>query len=210
MTAAAGLALAALLATAAPARAGPAFSPDAIARWRAHAFAGQTSYRLVETDAGPAVHARCDRAASGLFLDAPVDLRETPILEWTWRVDATLDPAVDETTRAGDDFPARLYVVQGGGLLRWRTRALNYVWASGQPAGADWPNPFAAQAHMIAVRSGPGGGWRTERRDVREDFRRFHGRDVDVIDAVAIMTDCDNRGVTAEAWYGAIRFLPAD
>jgi hypothetical protein len=205
------LALAALAAVAADsAPAATAFAAGAIAAWRPHAFDGETEYRLVDTEAGPAVRARCDGGASGLFLDAPVDLRETPILEWRWRVDETFDPDADETVKAGDDFPARLYVVKDGGVLRWRTRAVNYVWASGRPEGADWPNPFASQAHMVAVRSGPGDGWRTERRDVRADFRRFHGEEVDVIDAVAIMTDCDNRGGSAEAWYGEIRFLPAE
>ncbi|TVQ56160.1 MAG: DUF3047 domain-containing protein [Rhodobacteraceae bacterium] len=205
------LALIAFLALAAHAAQAPlVFEPSAIAAWRAHAFKGRTEYRLVDTETGPALHARCDASASGLVLERAIDLRATPILEWSWRVDATLDPSVDETTRAGDDFAARLYVVRDGGLLRWRTRAVNYVWASAQPAGADWPNPFASQAHMVAVRSGPGDGWATERRDLRADFRRFHGIDLDEIDAVAIMTDCDNRGVTAEAWYGAIRFLPAD
>ncbi|MBK8909059.1 MAG: DUF3047 domain-containing protein [Rhodospirillales bacterium] len=78
------------------------------------------------------------------------------------------------------------------------------------PAGASWPNPFASQAHMVALRSGAPaapGQWVTERRNIREDFRRFHGQDVERIDAVAVMSDCDNRNASAEAWYGRIRFL---
>ena len=39
-------------------------------------------------------------------------------------------------------------------------------------------------------------------------LRRHYGRDVDAVDAVAIMTDCDNRTEPAEAWYGLVRFLP--
>jgi hypothetical protein len=95
-------------------------------------------------------------------------------------------------------------------LLPWNTMALNYVWASGQPQGAEWPNAYASQARMIAVRSGAGDGWVTERRDLRADFRRLHGEDVTTIDAVAIMTDCDDRGGSAEAFYGGVRFLPAE
>jgi hypothetical protein len=63
---------------------------------------------------------------------------------------------------------------------------------------------------MVALRSGAPpapGEWVTERRNIREDFRRYHGREVERIDAVAIMTDCDNRNATAEAWYGTVRFL---
>ncbi len=94
--------------------------------------------------------------------------------------------------------------------LRWRTRALNYVWSSKKERGADWPNAYASQARMIAVRSGEDadGVWRTERRNVLEDFQRYHDRSPDEINAVAIMTDCDDVGQPVEAWYGEIRFLP--
>ena len=183
--------------------------PAAIADWRPHSFAGQTAYRLAQKDGEPAIHARCDASASGLFRDTPVDLTRTPIIEWRWRVDDLPGTVSDERTKPGDDFAARLYVVRDGGMLMWRTRALNYVWTIGQAAGADWPNPFAAQAHMIALRGATDvGQWHVERRDILADFERFHGIAPDSADAVAIMTDCDNRPGTAEAWYGTIRFLP--
>jgi hypothetical protein len=186
-------------------------SPDALAGWRRHSFSGETAYELVVRDGRPAIHALCDASASGLFRDTPVDLNRTPVIEWRWRVDNLHDPVPDETTRRGDDFAARLYVVRDGGVLPWRTRALNYVWTVAKPGASDWPNPFAAQARMVALRTAADtGAWQVERRNIREDFRRFHGLEADSIDAVAIMTDCDNRPGTAEAWYGEIRFLPAD
>jgi hypothetical protein len=203
-----GLLAAALAAAVAGAAAAETFAPADIAGWRRHAFAGETAYALDAIDGEAAVAARCADSASGLFLERAVDLTRTPVIEWRWRVARTFPPGPDEATKAGDDYPARLYVVKDGGLLRWRTLALNYVWASAKPAGADWPNAYASQARMIALRSGPREGWATERRNLREDFRRFHGVDLDRIDAVAIMTDCDDRGTGAEAWYGSIRFLP--
>lgn len=187
------------------------FPPPAIELWAAHSFSGETAYRTGSHGGEAAVHARCDAAASGLFRDEPVDLTRTPIIEWRWRVDQVAVSSAPERSKPGDDFAARLYVVRDGGMMMWRTRALNYVWARHEPRGADWPNPFAAQARMIALRSaGDVGAWHTERRNLREDFRRYHGIEVDRIDAVAIMTDCDNGRGMAEAWYGTIRFLPAD
>ncbi len=202
-------ALAALATLCAGAALAQAFAPAEIAAWSAHRFKGETTYALTEIDGAPAVRARCENSASGLALEREIDLTRTPILEWRWRVDAVFPPGPPETERAGDDYPARLYVIRDGGLLPWRTRALNYVWASAAPRGANWPNAYAAQARMIALRTGAdaGGGWVVERRDLRADFRRFHDLDATRIDAVAIMTDCDDRGGRAEAWYGAIRFL---
>ena len=37
--------------------------------------------------------------------------------------------------------------------------------------------------------------------------RDIHGRDLEVLDALAIMTDCDDTGQQVEAWYGEIRLL---
>lgn len=188
------------------------FDPARIAEWRNHSFKGQTTYRLVEIDGGKAVHAACSASASGLFLERSIDLRETPILEWSWRVNDLPSKTSDERSRAGDDFVARVYVVMDGGLLPWRTRAINYVWANDSPQGSDWPNPYADQARMVAVRSGASGAgrWHTERRNIREDFQRYHGLDLESIDAIAVMTDCDDGGGVAEAWYGSLRFLPRE
>ena len=46
----------------------------------------------------------------------------------------------------------------------------------------------------------------TERRNVRADFRELFGESVRYVDAVAIMTDTDNTGGTAVAYYGDITF----
>lgn len=185
---------------------------DILQQWDRHSFQGETRYTLVEVDGWSAIHAVCDQAtASGLFYREEIDLTETPVIEWRWRVDETFDD-IDETSRAGDDYPARLYVVDEHRVLRWRTRALNYVWSSMQEPDSNWDNAYASQARMIA-RRGPddaGEGWQTERRNIREDFERFHGRSPDRINAVAIMTDCDDTGQAAEAWYGGIRFLAED
>ena len=189
------------------------FSPQEMSLWRSESFKGHTLYALAMAADRPALRARCDASASGLFLDQTIDLMQTPIIEWSWRVSQPLNHSADERTKTGDDYAARIYVVKKDGLFPWRTRAINYVWSSRMPENVDWPNAYARQAHMIAVRSGSSpalGAWVTERRNVREDFRRYHGVDLAEIDLVAIMTDCDDQGSTAEAWYGDIRFLPGN
>ncbi len=60
----------------------------------------------------------------------------------------------------------------------------------------------------MALRSGTkdAGRWVGEKRDIRADFRQLFGEDIAHIDAVALMTDTDNRGQSATAWYGDIYF----
>lgn len=184
------------------------FSQGDLAGWQVKQFAGDTEYRIASVDGEQVLQAHSQQAASGLVKTVRVDLQQTPWLIWRWRIDSRL-PEADETTKQGDDYAARLYVVVDGGLLFWNTRALNYVWANTQAAGASWPNAFAGNnAMMLALRSQADeiGVWRQERRNVREDLQRLFGEDIRYIDAVALMTDTDNNGGEATSWYGDIRF----
>lgn len=183
------------------------FQPADIAEWEARTFVGETQYEAVEQGNRPALHAVCDEGtSSGLFRRKEIDLTQTPVLEWNWRVDDTFGD-IDETAKAGDDYPARIYVVDEHPVFPWRTRALSYVWSSAMPEGADWPNAYADQVRMIAVDSGTQGlgTWHSYRRNLRADFQRYHDRDVESVNAIAIMSDCDDTGKSSEAWFGEIR-----
>lgn len=63
---------------------------------------------------------------------------------------------------------------------------------------------------MIAVKSGSVhvGQWVVERRDILKDYRRIFGQDPPKAGAIAIMTDTDNTGEKAVAYYGPMRILP--
>ena len=183
------------------------FSQGDLSGWQAKVFAGQTHYALQNKDGKIVLHADSSAAASGLYREVKIDLDKTPILNWTWQVGNILT-GNDEHTHAGDDYSARIYVVFSGGLAFWRTRAINYVWSNKQPVGSSWPNAFTGNARMVAVESGSGriNHWMSERRDVRADYRRLFGEEPGPVDAVAIMTDTDNTGAAATAWYGDIWF----
>jgi regulator of sigma D len=62
---------------------------------------------------------------------------------------------------------------------------------------------------MIAVRSGSAqlGQWLDEKRNLLEDYWKCFGEDPPKAGAVAIMTDTDNTGEHAVAWYGPIRLI---
>ena len=177
------------------------------AGWEEKVFSGKTLYETVRLDGRAVLRATSRGTASGLYRRLRVDLEKTPFLNWTWRVDATLGD-IDERTRAGDDYSARVYVIRSHPVFVWRTRAVNYVWASARTEGETWPNAYTDSARHVAVRSGDGhaGQWVGEQRDVRADFRALFGEDVRYVDAVAIMTDTDNTGASAVAYYADVTF----
>ncbi len=188
------------------------YSPEALLGWQVKAFAERTLYQLEVSADGTRLQANCQAGqASALYIEQPIDLTKTPILSWSWAVSGVYD-GVDETSRGGDDYPVRVYVVKDGGLLPWRTLAVNYVWSSAQPVGTHWPNAYTGNAQMLALRSGApaeAGSMLSEQRNVREDFLILHGEDLQQIDGIALMTDCDNAGQPVTGWYGAIEWLPA-
>ena len=184
------------------------FSAGAVTGWKNKEFKGQTQYQIAKIGDLQALKAVSNAVASGLFYEQKIDLELTPVMNWRWRIENSLGK-IDEQAKSGDDFAARVYVVKSGGLVFWNTKAINYVWASTSPKDKTWPNPFAGDhAIMVAVRSSNDkiGTWQTEKRNVREDFKRLTGEDIKSIDAVAIMTDTDNAKGKATAYYGDIFF----
>jgi hypothetical protein len=182
---------------------------DGTGAWERRSFKGETRYRVADVDGIRALEAVADGSASALYRRVTVDLEKTPWLHWRWRVEDTFGPTIDERTRRGDDYPARIYVVRRGGIAFWRTRALNYVWASGRPVGDRWANAYAgANVQMWALDSGAAdaGHWVSHTRNVRADWRAAFGDDITTLDGLALMTDADDTGGMARAWYADIRF----
>jgi hypothetical protein len=203
-----------------PAPGGPAWQPLEFSKIPRH-----TRYELV--DAGGALRADSQCAASGLLLplDA-VDLRATPRLRWRWKVEKPIDAALDERSKSGDDFAARVYVAfafepeRAGVWERARRRlgaalygedlpgsALNYVWSRGEPAGASWPNPFVPSSVMVSLGAGAMDGWRVEEVDLLADYARLFGAEAPVPLFLALMTDTDGTCAEARAFYADFRLL---
>jgi Protein of unknown function (DUF3047) len=173
--------------------------------WKEKVFKGRTDYRVVREATGNALQAESHGAASALILEQAIDLKESPVLSWRWKVEKTLAKG-DARSKAGDDYAARIYVI----FPHWffpKTRAINYIWANKLPLGTVVPNSFTSRAIMIAVQSGEEhvGKWMAESRNVRADYRAIFGEEPPLAGAIAVMTDTDNTGGSAVAWYDDIR-----
>ena len=60
--------------------------------WQSKIFAGETRYSLAEEDQKFYLQAHSIQSASALYKKVNVDLRTTPYLNWSWRVDNPLTP----------------------------------------------------------------------------------------------------------------------
>lgn len=188
-----------------------------------------TRYSLVREGDVVVVRADAQDSASGLVHRLDGTLAERPRLAWRWKVADVID-AGDPTRREGDDYAARVYVtfrydparVSATDRMRYAMArriegeypphsGLTYVWDARLPPGTVLPNPYSDRVKMIVVRSGSAeaGRWMSEERDVLEDYRRAFGENPPPVSGIAVMTDTDQTGGRATAWYGDLRFLPA-
>ncbi len=180
------------------------FASEGLAGWEPQKFKGVTEYRITVENGRPVVKAVSNASASGLVKKIRFSPATYRYLRWSWKISHTVRDG-DEKARAGDDYAARVYVLFPGTFF-WQTKAINYIWANRLAKGESVPNAYTANAKMIAVESGneKAGLWLTEERDLRTDYRALFGSEPPEAAAVAIMTDTDNTGGTAEAWYGEI------
>lgn len=185
-----------------------------------------TRYELVRDNDQVVVRANAEASASGLIRDIRIDPRAYPVIQWRWKVANLLERA-DIGRKQGDDFPARIYIVfrsDRDQLGVWEkikiffyrllyneeppTGAINYVWDGRAPQGTTVPNAYTARVRMIVVESGAANlnRWMTVERNLLDDYRAAFEDETPPIVGVAIMTDTDNTGEAATAWYGDIVF----
>ena len=119
------------------------FSHNRLDGWEHKSFKGETRYELQTLDGNVVLKADSQAAGSGLFKEQRIDLEKTPFLNWSWRIDNRLS-GLNEQSKAGDDYAARIYVVVKGGLAFWQTKAINYVWTGSTAKNTVWPTPLPA------------------------------------------------------------------
>jgi len=185
-----------------------------------------TSYALIRDHDAVVVKAVSEASSSGMTREIEIDPKLYPIVQWRWKVDNLLK-ASDVSRKDGDDYPARLYITFAYdpsyvGLFDKAKyelarlaygqyppiAAINYIWESRAPVGTIVPNPYTDRAMMIVVESGAEhvGEWRSEARNVYDDYRQAFHKAPPMISGVAIMTDTDNTGEAATAYFGDIVF----
>jgi hypothetical protein len=190
---------------------------NGIQYWQAKVFSTETMYTLGNYKGRLALKALSNNSASGFVLKKRIDLTITPYLSWSWLAEKKL-LVLNERSKNGDDFVARIYLVIDGGFLFWKTESLNYVWSSNQDTGLIWDNAFAgSNVKMMSIRGkeSKNGRWYQEKRNVYQDLidalgdkgsEEANRAAYQYIDIIAFMTDTDNSGKEAESYYGDIVF----
>jgi hypothetical protein len=136
-----------------------------------------------------------------------VNLQETPILEWTWKV-TTLPRGGNSCRKATDDQAGQVFVAWPRFPEAVRSQIIGYVWDTTQPVGTICKSEKTGTVTYLVVRSGSAdlGRWLTERRNVAEDFKRIYGAEPDAPAALSLAIDSNDTRSSAEASMGTLLF----
>ena len=120
--------------------------------------------------------------------------------------------ARDARRAATDDEAAQLYVVWPRFPQALRSQIIGYIWDTTAPVGSVFKSQKSGTVTYVVVRSGPAdlGKWVTERRDVREDFKRIYGEDARRIPAASpsASTRTTSRAPPSPTWGGSSSASP--
>ncbi len=189
-----------------------------------------TSYTPTRLNGQPIVHARSEAAASFLRRSVRIEPAELGTVQFSWRVTELIATA-DLSDRDAADSPVRLILAFDGDHARLPPRdrlmfelvravageappfaTLMYVWDNKAPAESVIHSGRTDRIRKIVLESGPArlGPWHHYERNIAADFRRTFGEEPGPLVSIGLMTDADNTGSFAEAWYGQIRLVGAD
>ena len=167
----------------------------------------KTVYSVGSNENGNFLKAVADNAASGLGKEVKIDLNKTPFINITWKIEKDLQ-GINEKSKKGHDFAARVFAVKKTGATPLSNRAINYVFSSNSTVGQSWPSPYTKKSidNVLATTKDNLNVWVTVKANVKEDFKKFHDLDVNELDGLAIMADTDNSKMKSISYFQNIYF----
>jgi hypothetical protein len=168
---------------------------------------GETTWHLDSNEKGNFIKAEAEGKGSGLGKEVKIDLSKTPFINITWKVEKDLS-GIDEKTKKGHDYAARVFVIKKTGSTMLSNRAINYVFSSNQNVDENWHSPYTKKSvdYVLSTTKENLDTWVTVKANVKDHFKKFHDLDVVDLTGVAIMMDTDNSKLKAISYFQNIYF----
>jgi len=167
----------------------------------------KTVYSVGSNENGNFLKAVADNGASGLGKEVKIDLNKTPFINITWKIEKDLQ-GINENSKKGHDFAARVFAVKKTGATPLSNRAINYVFSSNSIVGQSSPSPYTKKSidNVLSTTKDNLNEWVTVKANVKKDFKKFHDLDVNELDGLAIMADTDNSKMKSISYFQNIYF----
>ena len=142
---------------------------------------GETTWTLDVNEKGNLIKAEAEGKGSGLGKEIKIDLLKTPFINITWKVEKDLS-GIDEKSKKGHDYAARVFVIKKTGSTMLSNRAINYVFSSNNNVDENWYSPYTKKSldYVLSTTKENLNTWVTVKANVKDHFKKFH--DLDVVD----------------------------
>jgi hypothetical protein len=183
------------------------FTEDEFKTLQVKKVKGETTWRLGSNEKGNFIKAEAEGKGSGLGKEVKIDLSKTPFINITWKVEKDLS-GINEKTKKGHDYAARVFVIKKTGSTTLSNRAINYVFSSNQNVDENWRSPYTKRSvdYVLSTTKENLDTWVTVKANVKDHFKKFHDLDVVDLTGVAIMMDTDNSKLKAISYFQNIYF----
>ena len=183
------------------------FTEDEFKTLQVKKVKGETTWRLSSNENGNFIKAEAEGKGSGLGKEVKIDLLKTPFINITWKVEKDLS-GIDEKTKKGHDYAARVFVIKKTGSTMLSNRAINYVFSSNQNVDENWRSPYTKKSvdYVLSTTKENLDTWVTVKANVKDHFKKFHDLDLVDLTGVAIMMDTDNSKLRAISYFQNIYF----
>lgn len=198
--------------------------------WELRKWPGKTKgaqAEWVEEDGVRVVRLHSRATLTFLEKTVDIDIHEYPIVTWKWRVDNVLRD-IDETTKAGDDHPIRIFFVFDPDeskqslwfrFKRWLYldwvhghpyggRFTEYLWSSNLEPGTVIKDPGKPRQKLLVIEGGTAklGKWLSYERNLYEDFKKLYGEEPRRLIFIGILNDTDQTGQEAVSYIADLKF----
>ena len=139
---------------------------------------GETTWTLGSNESGEYIRAEAEGVGSGLGKEILIDLNRTPIINITWKIEKDLS-GINENSKKGHDYAARVFVVKKTGSTALSNRAVNYVFSSNNEIGKYWRSPYTKKSidYVLSTTKQNLNEWVTVKANVKEHFKLLHDLD---------------------------------
>jgi hypothetical protein len=208
--------------------------PDSLPEeWELLTYRGtpENEISLEEEDTKAVLRVKSLGSASALLKRLDVDLKEWPILVWSWRINRIVGMAM-ENRKDRNDSAARVRVIFGEGgerpqplppqleeffkslgierpVTEPRGFKIDYIWGTRLAPGEVIDYPGSRNHKIVAVESGKArvNRWVSEKRNLIEDYEQFFEAAPPGLLGIVILTDTDQTNEGVEAWYTHVALI---
>jgi len=171
--------------------------------WKLRKDEAKDVYRVSEEEGRRFLHAASQRMGIQAGKEYKWNLKEYPVLAWSWRP-IEFPSGADERQSRRNDSALAVYAVFP--YSHFAAKSLKYIWSERVPRGTHLQSNHGL-TQVIVLDSGIARdkGWVDERVNVLEDYRKYFGEGDPQPAGIAVLTDSDDTRSRAQGDYANFR-----